>query len=183
MSADGVVYGTPADYPPSFKDELASAIGASPIVAVVTLSTEWDISTPHLVHQPGKPTNPGPAPTKLYTYPDVSTADFIVPGREGFSYSTAAVAHSRSLQFVKDRVGGPWFDLEAIWEEHTYYEFDDRSVEKTMGTMVLEPYVNHIPTVSLSPLLRDLRNMTGCGDEGMSENEKRRRNGADGWGR
>lgn len=169
MSADGVVYGTPADYPPSFKDELASAIGASPIAAVVTLSAEWDISAPHLVHQPGKPTNPDSAPTKLYTYSDVTTADFIVPGREGFSYSTAAVAHSRSLQFVKDRVGGPWFDLEAIWEEHTYYEFDDRSVEKTMGTMVLEPYVNHIPTVSSPLLSRNFRYMSGGCDEGISE--------------
>lgn len=43
---------------------------------------------------------------------------------------------------------GPFFDLEAIWEEHTYYEFADRSVEHTMSTMVQEPYVNHVPTVS-----------------------------------
>lgn len=46
-------------------------------------------------------------------------------------------------------MGGPYFDLEVIWDEHTYYEFDDRSVECTMATMVQEPYVNHIPTVSL----------------------------------
>jgi carboxymethylenebutenolidase len=42
----------------------------------------------------------------------------------------------------------PYFDLEDIWEEHTYYEFADRSVEHTMSTMVQEPYVNHVPTVS-----------------------------------
>lgn len=47
---------------------------------------------------------------------------------------------------------GPYFDLEAIWDEHTYYEFDNRSVECTMGTMVQEPYVNHIPTVSFEDL-------------------------------
>jgi hypothetical protein len=29
------------------------------------------------------------------------------------------------------------FDLEAIWEEHTYFEFEMRSVAKTMGTMVV----------------------------------------------
>lgn len=29
------------------------------------------------------------------------------------------------------------FDLEAIWEEHTYFEFEVRSVAKTMGTMVV----------------------------------------------
>lgn len=47
-------------------------------------------------------------------------------------------------------MGGPYFDLEIIWEEHTYYEFADRSVEHTMSTMVQEPYVNHVPTVSNS---------------------------------
>ncbi|KAF7330791.1 hypothetical protein MVEN_02418300 [Mycena venus] len=36
----------------------------------------------------------------------------------------------------------------AIWEEHTYFEFEVRSVAKTMGTMVAEPYVNHVPTLA-----------------------------------
>ena len=45
-------------------------------------------------------------------------------------------------------MGGPYFDLEAIWDEHTRYEFADRSVEETMATMVDEPYVNHIPTLT-----------------------------------
>lgn len=45
-------------------------------------------------------------------------------------------------------MNGPYFDLEAIWDEHTYYEFADRSVEHTMSTMVDQPYVNHVPTVS-----------------------------------
>lgn len=75
------------------------------------------------------------------------SSDFIVPGCRDFSYSAASVAHTRSLTFIKKHLGGPVFDLEKIWDEHTYYEFEDRSVEKTMETMVLEPYVNHIPTV------------------------------------
>lgn len=45
-------------------------------------------------------------------------------------------------------MGGPYFDLEAIWEEHTLFEFGERAVEKTMSTMVQEPYVNHIPTMT-----------------------------------
>ncbi|KAL2156777.1 hypothetical protein VTH82DRAFT_1523 [Thermothelomyces myriococcoides] len=44
-------------------------------------------------------------------------------------------------------MGGPYFDLEAIWDEHTRYEFADRSVEKTVATMVDQPYVNHVPTM------------------------------------
>lgn len=85
---------------------------------------------------------------KVVIYPNVSSADFVIPGSKDFSYSAASVSHSRSLKFIKDHIGGPFFDLEKIWEEHTYYEFEDRSVEKTMGTMVLEPYVNDIPTAS-----------------------------------
>lgn len=62
--------------------------------------------------------------------------------------SSGGVAHTRSLTFIKKHLNGPYFDLEKIWEEHTYFEFADRSVEKTMATMVQEPYVNHVPTVS-----------------------------------
>lgn len=40
--------------------------------------------------------------------------------------------------------------MEAIWDEHCLFEFGERDVEKTMGTMVDEPYVNHIPTVSIT---------------------------------
>ena len=53
-----------------------------------------------------------------------------------------------NLAFFKPRMGGPYFDLELLWDEHTYYEFGARNVEHTMATMVQEPYVNHIPTVS-----------------------------------
>jgi carboxymethylenebutenolidase len=60
---------------------------------------------------------------------------------------------TRNLTFLKKHMGGPYFDLEAIWEEHTYFEFAEREVEKTMGTMVEEPYVNHIPTAGI-PLVQ-----------------------------
>jgi carboxymethylenebutenolidase len=39
-------------------------------------------------------------------------------------------------------------DLEAIWEAHCRYEFETRDVDATMATMVDEPYVNHIPTMT-----------------------------------
>ena len=47
------------------------------------------------------------------------------------------LAHSRSLVFLRKVLGGPVFDIEAVWEEHTYFEFDARSVARTMGTMVV----------------------------------------------
>jgi len=43
---------------------------------------------------------------------------------------------------------GPAYDLEALWEQHCLFEFGERDVPKTMATMVDEPYVNHIPTMT-----------------------------------
>jgi len=83
---------------------------------------------------------------KEYHYPKVKGQWYSAGGAE-FDYAADSVAHTRNLQFLKPKMGGPYFDLEEIWEEHTYYEFADRSVEHTMSTMVQEPYVNHIPTV------------------------------------
>lgn len=85
--------------------------------------------------------------SKIYEYPSMETSSFAVPFCKEFDYATEAVSHSRNLAFVKKVMGGPYFDLELLWEEHTFYEFGSRSVENTMATMVEEPYVNHVPTV------------------------------------
>ena len=42
----------------------------------------------------------------------------------------------------------PGHDLAALWETHLRYEFESREVDATMATMVDEPYVNHIPTMT-----------------------------------
>lgn len=94
---------------------------------------------------PAPPVKKGRA--KTYQYPTAKGQWFSV-GNEDFDYSSDSVAHTRNLQFLKPKMDGPYFDIEDIWDEHTYYEFADRSVEHTMSTMVQEPYVNHIPTVS-----------------------------------
>ncbi|HET6308240.1 MAG TPA: nuclear transport factor 2 family protein [Rhodopila sp.] len=39
-------------------------------------------------------------------------------------------------------------DLVTLWEAHCRYEFETRDVAATMATMVGEPYVNHIPTMT-----------------------------------
>lgn len=82
-----------------------------------------------------------------YEYPTISSATFPLPFQSDFNYHAESVAHTRDLTFLKKHMGGPYFDLEAIWDEHTYYEFENRSVEHTMSTMVQEPYVNHVTTV------------------------------------
>ena len=42
----------------------------------------------------------------------------------------------------------PKYDLEALWEEHCRYEFETRDADAIMATMVDEPYVNDIPTMT-----------------------------------
>jgi carboxymethylenebutenolidase len=39
-------------------------------------------------------------------------------------------------------------DLAALWDAHCQAEFETRDVDATMATMVAEPYVNHIPTMT-----------------------------------
>ena len=39
-------------------------------------------------------------------------------------------------------------DLIALWEAHCRHEFETRDVDATMATMVAEPYVNHVPTMT-----------------------------------
>lgn len=146
-----IVYGKPSDFPAGFSDKLRAAYKSTEsVLAAVSFSSEWDLSAkPELVHIAGKPSSPVTRPnTTTYDYAQVASEAFIMPGAADFNYSAASVAHTRGLTFIKKHLGGPNFDLEAIWDEHTYYEFDDRSVEKTMATMVDEPYVNHIPTMT-----------------------------------
>ena len=52
---------------------------------------------------------------------------------------------------------GPAYDLEALWEAHLDYEFSTRDADLTMGTMVAQPYVNHIPTMTGGVGYTDLR--------------------------
>jgi carboxymethylenebutenolidase len=51
---------------------------------------------------------------------------------------------------------GPHYDLSSLWDAHTYYEFGARDVDATMKTMVAEPYVNHIPTMTGGVGAKDL---------------------------
>ncbi|CAG9955611.1 unnamed protein product [Clonostachys rosea f. rosea IK726] len=107
-------------------------------------------SLPQLHHLAGKSEKLLPRGEKLtaYDYPNAESYLFAAPFSKDFKYSLESVSHSRNLSFFKPLTKGPYFDLEAIWDEHTYYEFENRSVECTMATMVQEPYVNHITTLT-----------------------------------
>jgi carboxymethylenebutenolidase len=97
---------------------------------------------------------------KTYQYDDAKAdSGWVLPADEDYHKRSAGIAHTRSLGFLKKLLDGPWFDLEAVWEEHTLYEFGERDVEKTMATMVDQPYVNHIPTMTYDfPYISSSRN-------------------------
>jgi carboxymethylenebutenolidase len=82
----------------------------------------------------------------LQVYPGVDHA-FARRGGDHFHKASAGLAHERSIAALKG-VMGPNHDLSALWDKHCEYEFATRDVDATMSTMVAQPYVNHIPTMT-----------------------------------
>ncbi|MGF6569137.1 carboxymethylenebutenolidase [Paraburkholderia fungorum] len=82
---------------------------------------------------------------KLHVYPEAGHAF----NRSGptFVKSAAMPAHTRSLDVFRKTLG-PDYDLSAIADHHFYLEFAARDPEATMQTMVPQPYVNHVPTMT-----------------------------------
>src|SRR5688572_31924307 len=105
-----------------------------------------DAAVPTVLHLPA-----GPAPAaregfEVYTYPGCKTG-FATPGDPAYFKPAADMAYSRTLALLR-RVLGPYYDLSSLWEAHRRCEFETRDAEATMATMVAEPYVNHIPTLT-----------------------------------
>ncbi|KNG46587.1 carboxymethylenebutenolidase [Stemphylium lycopersici] len=126
-----------------------------------TSLSSTNATPPQLIHASGPPAthrressseSVGIVPqgrVKMYRYEDAKKdSGWVLPSDVNYHKRNAGIAHTRSLTFLKPLLGGPYFDLEAVWEEHTKYEFGERDVEKTMATMVDQPYVNHIPTMT-----------------------------------
>ena len=83
---------------------------------------------------------------EVYVYPGVAPG-FAVAGQPGYDKQGADMAHTRTIALLR-RVLGPRYDLSALWEAHRACEFISRDVDATMRTMVAEPYVNHVPTLT-----------------------------------
>ena len=102
----------------------------------------------------------GRSDVEFYLYPGCDHA-FAAPERASFDKPATLMAHTRSIALFR-KVLGPHYDLSALWDKHTELEFATRSAEQTMTTMVAEPYVNHIPTmtggVGYGDLLRFYKN-------------------------
>jgi len=72
---------------------------------------------------------------------------FYLPGRAAYHKTAAQMAHSPTIGLLRG-VLGPHYDLNALWEKHCEYEFSTRDARATMTTMVPQPYVNHVPTMT-----------------------------------
>ncbi|EHP40566.1 carboxymethylenebutenolidase (dienelactone hydrolase) (dlh) [Cupriavidus basilensis OR16] len=92
---------------------------------------------------------------EVYVYPGVDHA-FARTGGEHFDHPSALMAHQRSIAALRAEMG-PHYDFSALWDKHCEYEFATRDVAATMATMVAEPYVNHIPTMTGGVGHRQLR--------------------------
>ncbi|HWI27208.1 MAG TPA: dienelactone hydrolase family protein [Stellaceae bacterium] len=114
-----------------------------PMVLHIAEKDKW---TPPEVVNAIKRAFEGRPEIELYVYPGVDHA-FSRKGGSNFDKPAAMMAHSRSIALFR-KVLGPQFNLSALWEAHCYHEFATRDVPATMATMVAEPYVNHVPTMT-----------------------------------
>ena len=83
---------------------------------------------------------------EIYVYPGADHG-FNRKAGDGYDRPSAWMAHSRSIALFR-RVMGPHYDLSSLWDKHCEYEFATRDVDATMATMVAQPYVNHVPTMT-----------------------------------
>ena len=107
-----------------------------------------NIKVPVVLHWAGEQpieSEPGDS-VETHAYPGVAPG-FALADSPGYDTQAAAMAYSRTLGLLR-KVLGPHYDLSSLWEAHRACEFVTRDAEATMRTMVDEPYVNHIPTLT-----------------------------------
>ncbi|KAJ7047783.1 NTF2-like protein [Mycena alexandri] len=140
-----------AVYDASVLADVIAAIPQQPRVACLAIydySLTTPPSVPTIVFVPSGSADVVSVSNLTVCKVDSPSPSFVLPQTVEFHTAAASIAHSKAAAHFRKHLGGPFFDLEAIWEEHTYFEFELRSVAKTMGTMVAEPYVNHVPTLA-----------------------------------
>jgi carboxymethylenebutenolidase len=72
---------------------------------------------------------------------------FSRPEGEHYNKPASLLAYDRTIALFR-KVLGPNYDLSSLWDAHCYHEFATRDVAATMATMVEQPYVNHMPTMT-----------------------------------
>jgi len=130
-----------------------------------TLNEAGNLSSPLMLHIPGKDQNCPPEAQKqihgaldsnplvtIHDYPEQDHA-FGRPGGEHYDAKAAELANLRTLEFFVRNLAGEGFAnaqkvLSDRWDEHVKYEFATRDTEDTLKTMVADAYVNHVPVMT-----------------------------------
>ncbi|MUM18859.1 dienelactone hydrolase family protein [Mycobacterium sp. CBMA271] len=72
---------------------------------------------------------------------------FANPQQPGYDVRATDLGFARMIELLRATMG-PHYDLNALWDEHLRLEFETKDAGATLTTMVSEPYVNHIPTMT-----------------------------------
>ena len=83
---------------------------------------------------------------RVFAYSDVAPG-FVDPSHAAHHRRIADIAHTRTLDLLRPLIG-PHYDFVELFAEHAHHEFETRDVDATMATMVNEPYVNHVATMT-----------------------------------
>lgn len=107
------------------KDEGASGMGVLGVVSFGEVRTFGgdELAIPWAEHvRPSTKKTPSKSPDSLgktFIYPSATSLRFVLPGDvEEYKAQEAGLCHGRSLGLLRKVLGGPEFDLEALWEEH-----------------------------------------------------------------
>jgi len=141
IGALGIGAGASVAYRQAQQEAVAVAVGYDP-VGIVSLAGTGSPVTLHIAGE----TSLSTGGKEVFVYPGVRPG-FHRKDAPEYDKPAASLAHSRSIAALR-RAIGPHYDLAALWEQHCYFEFGLRDVPQTMATMVAEPYVNHVPTMT-----------------------------------
>jgi carboxymethylenebutenolidase len=124
----------------------ALAFAALPCPGLVNLATGPGGASPERVSELKKEAEGRPDRVQAYFYPDAQCG-FSDLGSPAWDPYLAGIAYSRSLAVLRREIG-PHYNLSDLWDRHIECEFVLKDATANMKTMVAEPYVNHVPTMT-----------------------------------
>jgi carboxymethylenebutenolidase len=124
----------------------AERLAALPSPAVLHIATEEDPQRAAAAAAVVEAIPYSPDRLLTYSYRDARPG-FDDEASPNYNGPVSGLAYSRSLGLLRRELG-PHYNLNDLWERHTDCEFVLKDPHENMKTMVAEPYVNHIPTMT-----------------------------------
>lgn len=133
-------------YHPSQLDRYLGELSGVRVPFVIHLAGADPSNTASDAAALGSQLKSGSADRLIYTYTEMQPS-FAHRDSPDYHGPSAQLAHQRSIALLRGALG-PHYDFSTLWDRHCACEFESRDVDATMATMVAEPYVNHIPTMT-----------------------------------